>query len=239
MATGTDAGGTWNTTAGNKTVVATPALNDLIVVIHGMSGWASGDDSVVTDNNAGGGGTYHRIGTATAPMSQGGGTAGALWISIRNALISSATSTTFTVTNTGDTGGGLTVLRFSGMSRVGSQAVKQSVGEDNQTENPPTITFGATTGTNNPVILACFGEDNPASLTPPTGFTEAEDTGYATPTSGVQICWDDAGNTATLFSWSGGALIDHNEVGLELDTTAAPTAFLKDLIGAGIIPWPR
>lgn len=239
MATGTDAGGTWNTTAGNKTVVATPALNDLIVVIHGMSGWASGDDSVVTDNNAGGGGTYHRIGTATVPMSTGGGTAGALWISIRNALISSATSTTFTVTNTGDTGGGLTVLRFSGMSRVGSAAVKQSVGEDNQTENPPTITFAATTDTNNPVILACFGEDNPASLTPPTGFTEAEDTGYATPTSGVEICWDDAGNAATLFSWSGGALIDHNEVGLELDTSAAPTAFLKDLIGAGIIPWPR
>ena len=46
MATGTDAGGTWNTTAGNKTVIATPASNDLIVVVHGMSGWASADDSV-------------------------------------------------------------------------------------------------------------------------------------------------------------------------------------------------
>lgn len=239
MATGTDAGGTWNTTAGNKTVVATPAVNDLIVVVHGMSGWASGDNSTITDNNADGLGTYHRIGTATVPMSQGGGTGGALWISIRNALVGSGTSTTFTCTNTGDTGGGLTVLRFSGMTRVGSQAIKQSKGENTQTENPPTLTFNATTNTNNPIVLAVLGEDNPAGVTPPTGFTEADDTGWASPTTGIEVCWDDSGNTATLFSWSGGALTDHNEVGLELDTSAPPTALLKDLIGAGIIPWPR
>ena len=33
----TSLGETWNTTAGNKTVTATPAVNDLIVVIHGIS----------------------------------------------------------------------------------------------------------------------------------------------------------------------------------------------------------
>jgi hypothetical protein len=223
MATGTDAGGTWNTTAGNKTVVATPAASDLIVVVHGMSGWASGDDSVVTDNNSDGFGSapgYFRIGTATAPMSQGGGTAGALWISVRNSLIGSATSTTFTVTNTGDTGGGLTVLRFSGMTRRGAEAIRQSKGDDNGTESPPTITFGATTLTGNPVILACMGEDSPLAITPPTGFTEADDTGWATPTTGIEVCWDDAGNTATLFSWTGGATTDHNDVGIELNTDA-------------------
>jgi hypothetical protein len=221
MATGVDAGGTWNTTAGNKTVVATPAVNDLIVVIHGMSGWASGDNSTITDNNADGLGTYTKIGAS--PLSTGGGTAGALWISIRNALVGSATSTTFTATNTGDTGGGLTVLRFSGMSRVGAAAARQNTGESSATENPPTITFGATTLTDNPVVLAVMGEDNPAGVTPPTGFTEADDTGWSTPTTGIEVCWDDAGNTATLFAWSGGALTDHNEVGVELDTTAPPT----------------
>ena len=239
MATGTDAGGTWNTTAGNKTVTATPTANDLIVVVHGMSGWASGDNSTITDNNAGGGGTYHRIGTATAPLSTGGGTAWALWISVRDNLISSATSTVFTVTNTGDTGGGLTVLRFSGMSRVGSQAVKQSKGESTATKNPPTITFAATTDTNNPIVLAVMGEDNPAAVTPPVGFTEADDTGWASPVTGIEVCWDDSGNAATLFSWSGGALTDHNEVGIELDTSAAPTGALKDIISRGIIPWVR
>ena len=224
MATGTDAGGTWDTAAGNKTVVATPTANDLIVVVHGISGWASGDDSVITDNNSDGLGTYYRLGSATAPLSTGGGTACALWFSVRNALVGSATSTTFTATNTGDTGGGLTVLRFSGMSRVGAQAILQSIGESTQTENPPTITLGANTNTNNPVILAVMGEDNPAALTSPAGFTEADDTGWGSPATGVQVCWDDAGNVATLFSWSAGALTDHNEIAVELDTSAAPTA---------------
>lgn len=243
MATGTNAGGTWDTNAGNKTVVATPAASDLIVVVHGMSGWASGDDSVVTDNNADGNGNYYRIGTATAPMSTGGGTAGALWISVRNFLIGSATSTTFTVTNTGDTGGGLTVLRFSGMQRTGHRAVRQSSGESNQTENPPSITFNGfgndaadATRSTNAIVLACFAEDNPASLTPPTGFTEAEDTGYATPTSGVQVCWVDSGQNTDFYSWSGGAVTDHNEVGVELDASALA---IKDLIGARIVPFLR
>jgi hypothetical protein len=237
MAVGTDAGGTWNTTGGAKTVVATPAANDLIVVVHGMSGWVAGDTSVVTDDNSGGAGVYTQIGGN--PLSNGGGTACALWVSIRNSLIGSASSTTFTVTNVGDTGGGLTVLRFSDMTRVGSSAAKQNIGESTATENPPTITFGATTLTANPVILAVMGEDNPPALTSPTGFTEADDTGWATPTSGIQVCWDDAGNTATLFSWSAGALTDHNEVGVELDTSVL-SAILKDIIGGmGVVPKPR
>jgi len=184
-----------------------------------MGGWASGDDSTITDNNSDGLGTYHKIGTATAPLSTGGGTAMAAWISVRNSPIGSASSTVFTTTNTGDTGGGLTVLRFSGFSRFGSSAVKQSKGESTATENPPTLTFGATTLTGNPIVLACFGEDNPLAITPPTGFTEADDTGWATSTSGIEVCWDDSGNTATVFSWTGGATTDHNDVGIELDAS--------------------
>jgi hypothetical protein len=221
MATGTDAGGTWNTTAGNKTVVATPESGDLVVVIHGMGGWASGDNSTITDNNSDGAGSspgYYRLGSATSPLSTGGGTAMSLWISVRNTLIGSASSTTFTCTNTGDTGGGLTVLRFSGMSRRGAEAIRQYKGESTATENPPTITFPATTLTGNPVILACMGEDNPLGITQPAGFTEADDTGWASSTAGIEVCWDDAGNTATLFSWSGGATTDHNEAGIELNT---------------------
>ena len=227
MATGTHAGSTWNTTAGNKTVVATPASGDLIVVIHGMSGFAGADDSTITDNNSDGNGTYTKIGAS--PLSTGGGTAGALWISIRDSLIGSATSTTFTATNSGDTGGGLTVMRFSGMSRVGSSAARQNVGQSSQTENPPVIAFSGVTLTANAIMLGVFGEDNPAGVTPPGGFSEAVDTGWATPTSGVEVCWDDSGNTASSYAWSGGALTDHNEVGVELDTSAVTSVGTLDI----------
>jgi hypothetical protein len=125
------------------------------------------------------------------------------------------------------------------MSRVGVQAVRQNIGESSATESPPTITFESTTLTENPVILAMMCENNPATATEPTGFTEADDTGWATPTTGVQVCWDDSGNTATLFSWAGGGMIDHNEIGVELDTSAAPTTMLKDIIGRGVVPRAR
>jgi len=239
MATGTDAGGTWNTNAGNKTVTATPAVDDLIVVVHGISTWASGDNSVITDNNPGGAGTYERLGTATAPLSTGGGTSCALWISVRTALITSADSTVFTATNTGDTGGGLTVLRFSGMTRTGLAAIRQFKGESSQTENPPTITFNVPLLTGNPVILAVMGEDNVASVTPPAGFSEADDTGWNVPTTGIEVCWADSGNATSELAWSGGSLTDHNEGGIELDTSTALGTVIKDLIGAGIIPRPR
>lgn len=239
MATGTHAGSTWDTNAGNKTVIATPVANDLVVVVHAMSGWASGDSSTITDNNSDGLGTYTRIGTATTPLSTGGGTNGALWISVRNALVGSATSTTFTATNVGDTGGGLTVLRFSGMTRVGSAAIRQSIGESTQTEAPPTVTFASACLTQNPVILAVFGEDNPANLTPPTGFTEAVDTGWLTPASGIQVCWANSGVTTAGITYStpGTNLTNHNDVGLELNTSAL--LVLKDVIGSGITPGPR
>lgn len=212
MAAVTSLGNTWNTTAGNKTVTATPAVGDLIVVVHGMSGQAGADDSVITDDNSGG--TYTKYNAA--PLSSGGGTQGALWISVRDSLIASATSTIFTATNSGDTGGGLTVLKVTGMTYAGAQAVRQVTGESSQTENPPSIDFSTNTLTGNPIILGCFAEDNPAGITPPTGFTEHTDTGWATPTSGVEVCSVDSGQTSSSYGWTGGAATDHNEVGIEL-----------------------
>lgn len=224
MATVTELGETWNTTAGNKAVTATPAVDDLIVVVHGMSGWASGDTSVITDDQSG---TYTQIGAN--PLSTGGGTAGALWISIRTALIPSAVSTIFTATNSGDTGGGLTVMKVTSMSRTGGNAALQNKGESTQTESPVVLTFAANTLTTNPIVLGVFGEDSPAALGPPTGFTETTDTGWATPTSGIHVCFVSSGQTAAAYTYASGAFTDHNEVGVELDTTAAP-------VGASFIP---
>jgi len=225
MAVGTNAGQTWNTTAGNKTVVATPALNDLIVVIHGMSGQFGSDNSTITDNNSDGLGTYTKYGAGTGnPYATVGVSGIAIWFSVRDALVGSASSTTFTATNSGDTGGGLTVLRFSGMTLAGAAAVLQSVAESAQSETPPEVTFSSTTLTGNPVILATMVDDDTPNFTPPSGFTEATDTGWTTPAAGIEVCWDDSGNTATLFSWTG-ALggTAHANIGIELDTGTAST----------------
>lgn len=216
MATFTEAGETWNTTAGNKTVVATPSSNDLIVVVGGASGMAGADDIVISDNNSDGNGTYFRSVRAT-----GGGTTGMLDIWVRRNLIGSATSTTFTATITGDTGGGLTVMRLSGMYHTGYGAVRQSKGENDNTENPPSIAFTEATLTGNPILIAVMCEDNPAALTSPTSFTETTDTGWATPTTGVHVCFLNSGGTSSTYAYqTGGAATDHCEVAVELDASA-------------------
>lgn len=235
MATVTHAGSTWNSldSPSGRTVVATPAAGDLIVVLHGISAWASGDDSTISDNQSG---TYTKIGTATAPLSSGGGTNLAWWISVRNES-ATAVSHTFSQTDSGGTGGGLTVYRIAGMSRYGSSAIKQTDGESTQTENPPSLTFAAATISGNPVILGVLGEDNPPALTPPTGFTEGNDQGWATPTSGVETCFINDGGGGTTFAWSAGALTDHNECGIELDASAAVTPPPRPTIVLQAVPY--
>ena len=211
----------WNTTAGTKSTASlAPTVDDLIVVIHGMSGWASGDTSVITDDQ---GGVYTQIGAD--PLSTGGGTGGALWISIRTTLFPATVQTIFTATNVGDTGGGLTVLFVSGMSRTGANAALQNKGESTQTESPVVITFGAATQASSVIILGCLGEDNPSNLGPPTGFLELTDTGWNTPTTGIHVCSVNSGKTLSAYTYAGGSFIDHNEVGVELDTSVPPAGW--------------
>lgn len=219
MATWTEAGETWNTTAGNKTVVATPSANDLIVVVAGATS-ASTPTISVSDNNSDGNGTYFLIASGS-----GGGTGGLVRIYVRRALIGSATSTTFTATIGTDTGGGLTVMRLSGMYYTGYGAVRQFAQESTQTENPPSIAFNAATLTGNPILIACLCEDNPAALTSPTGFTETTDTGWATPTTGIHACFINSGATNSTYAYqTGGAATDHCEVAVEMDASAFDAA---------------
>lgn len=215
MATWTEAGETWNTTAGNKTVVATPSANDLIVVVAGATS-ASTPTISVSDNNSDGNGTYFLIATAS-----GGGTNGLIRIYVRRDLIGSASSTTFTATIGTDTGGGLTVMRLAGMYYTGYGAVRQFAQESTQTENPPSIAFSAATLTGNPILIGCLCEDNPAALTSPTGFTETTDTGYATPTTGIHACFINSGATNSTYAYqTGGSATDHCEVAVEMNAAA-------------------
>jgi len=73
----------WNTTAGNKTITATPTAGDLIVIVAPATGVAT---SSVTDDKAGG--TYAKISSSFTGFS----TAGDLSIWIRNALITTGTA---------------------------------------------------------------------------------------------------------------------------------------------------
>jgi hypothetical protein len=215
MATVTHAGSAWTTTAGNKTLTATPAANDLIVVIAPATGVAT---SSVTDNNADGLGTYTQVDSDRTGWS----TAGHLSVWVRTALVGSATSTVFTAAQAGSTGGGLDVFRISGMTRTGTAAVRQSNGQSTGTSGTtPAPAMGSAVLTGNPVIgAACCGTNASTNFTPRTGWTEATDLGYNVPAAGMETAFISSGETGTTLTWGSTAPSAFASVAVELDASA-------------------
>ena len=205
---------TWNTTAGNKTASITPAVNGLLVVICGSSGETT--DPTVTDNQ---GGTYTKI-----LISVRSGTGSAIWGYIRDSLVSSAVSHTVTYApGATDTGGGLEVLEFSGMSKTGAAAALQSAAHQNQASGTTLApVFGATTLTTNPIVGAANQLAN-STFTPPASFTERGDTAYTTPNNNLETATVDSGQTLTTVTWGSASSGQCCALVIELDASAAAT----------------
>lgn len=217
----TFAGVTWNTTAGNKTVVATPAVGDLIVIVCANSGRTSAQAPTLTDNNSSG--TYTQVKAATKNTS-----ADSMWVFVRTAVIPAASSTTFTFAPSGgaDSGGGLAVYRVTNNTGTGASAVRQSGSQDNQSAATPSITLSSPIVWDHAVIGGVFtGTNGSANSAPPSGFTEDVDQGYNTPASGLEAVSFGGGTQASTIAW----------------TAATPSAFcsiLVELQGPLAVPGP-
>lgn len=223
MAAVTHAGSTWNTTAGNKTVTATPAVNDLIVVVASSSGLSGGTTSVTDDNSSG---TYTQVDSDRTGFS----TTGTLTVWVRDTLIGSATSTVFTAAQSGSSGGGLTVLRVSGMGVAGSVAVRSNGGQSAGTGGTaPAPVLSNTPLSQNPVIGALgTGNNSTANATPRSSpqYAEHSDLGYNTPATGIEVMSIDSGETSATITWGSNVTNAWASVAIEL---RAP--FAKQEIG--------
>lgn len=212
-------GSTFNTTAGTKTVVATPAIGDLIVVITCNSGRTTAQSGTLSDNQGSGhASSYAQINSFTKKTS-----ADSMWAYVRGDTIRAASSTTWTFTPTAtDTGGGLQVFKITGMSVAGLAAIRQSAIVSNQASGSapaPALDVVALTG--NALIGAMMNATSPAGMTQPTGFTESVDTGWSTPTEGVETCFASSGITASTITWGSSSASAFGALVLELDATAA------------------
>lgn len=217
---------TWTTAANDKTVTATPAVGDLIVVIAGTSGLAGGTTNV-SDNQAVAS-TYTQINADFTGFS----TTGVLTAWVRNRLITAASSTTWTASQGGSSGGGLCVLRISGMSIVGLGAVRgcggQSSGGAGSTPAPVLLrrvgtifsgTQAALTG--NVMISAVCNGATAASMTVRSSPAYAEDfdNGYSTPSTGLCVSHINSGETASTITWGSTSATTFASIALELDAS--------------------
>lgn len=217
---------TFNTTAGSKTVTATPAASDLIVIITAHSGNTSTSATPPTDNNSDGLGTYAFV---TSALKNGSADVMCVWV--RKNKIGSATSTVFTHAPGTTTGGGLAVLKVTGMTIAGLLAAIRSGASANQASGgTPSVSLGAAANTNNPVIGAVFSATNSTTtVANNASYTERFDNGYATPTSGLEVMTRDSGETGSSVSWGGTVASAFCAVLIELDVTVpAASSTLTD-----------
>jgi len=193
-------GSTFNTTTGSHTVTATPAVDDLIVIVCGNTGITA--NPTVSDNNSDGLGAYTQIVGALKATS-----VDKLFVYVRNGKIGSATSTIFTVTGASSTGGGLNVFAISGALEVGSAAVRQSAKQENQAAGvpAPAPVLANAALTTHTMIGAIFNGTNPATMTQRAApaYAEQYDVGYNGPPTGLETMTLDSGETASTITWGG------------------------------------
>lgn len=212
------------TTAGNKTLTATPTLNDLIIIVTAKTESAAVDIVAPTDNNSGGAGTYV---AALASQPSHGSNNGRLQIWVRTALIASATSTIFTSTQAGSSGGGLGVFRVAGMTFTGSSAVRAAATQTSGTAaTTPTPVLAGAALTANALIGAVINSTTAPILTPrgTPAYTEAFDVSYATPTLALEVMHINSGETGTSIAWGSTSATAFGSAIVELDTSAGAAA---------------
>ncbi len=226
MAVVTLLGSQFLTASGTKTVTASPAVGDLIVIVTAHTGNTS--TAAPTDDNQSG--TYTKIGSSAVKATS----ADIMQFWVRNNLIGNATSTVFTHAPGTSTGGGLAVIKITGMSKFSSYAVRQSALQSNQASGTPTPVFGSAALTGNSIIGAVFNASNTAALTPRASpaYSELLDTGYNSPAAGLEVMAINSGETATSIAWGGSSATAYCSFIVELDTTS-PTAKMLGALGAG------
>jgi hypothetical protein len=218
MAAVTSLGATFTTASGTKTVTATPAVNDLIVIVTAHSGNTA--NVAPTDNN--GTGTYVLVNSCVKAAS-----ADTMQVWVRTALIASAVSTVFTHAPGTTSGGGLFVLKITGMSRFGGNAVRQSAIQSNQSASgTPAPVLPSVPLSANPIIGAVFNATSPATMTPRASYTEFSDLGYSTPTTGCEDMAINSGETSATITWGGTSASAFCSIALELDTGTGATPTL-------------
>lgn len=170
-----------------------PAIGDVPVVVGHASGSTVGGGGAFScvDNR---GGTYARV--ETAEKATGVDTA---YVMVRDTPCSSALTHTVTMSWSGDTPTGYTMVVYlvTGLAAGGATAVRQAAKAENQAAGTPAVTFGAACLTGNPEIHYVACAQNPAAITTPSGVTEDYDNGYATPTQGGWAGHRDSGFTGT------------------------------------------
>lgn len=222
-------GGTSGTS--NRTATITPAVGDLFVVFCNASG-NTNSAPTCSDNN---GGTYSLVGTAAKNSS-----ADMMSCFVRDSLLPNTTSTVVTVATGSNTAAEIVIVAVSGMAKSSSGAVRQSGKQANQAASTtPAPALPASALTVNVTLGAVGNTTTPATMTSPSGWTERQDVGQSTPSTGLEVVSRDSGFTGTTVTWGSTSGSAYASFVVELDGSdsgaAAVTLGSVSSSGAGAV----
>jgi hypothetical protein len=127
-----------------------------------------------------------------------------VWVGSAGSTASSQTLTFDTAVDPG-TGTMISIYEVTGMTKFGSSAVRQVARNNGAGTVTPTAVFPGVCLTGNPTLASLGNVTNPAGMTgAPTGWTQAIDTGYASPAHGIQLVHRNSGFTGTTITWDAG-----------------------------------
>ncbi len=194
----------------------TPSAGSLLVVAITTTGTASVGS--VTGTQAGQ--TFTNVNTAVRNAS-----ADRSYIFVSDALTTATSQTvSFNCSSDAATGAMVQVFSIADMSRVGIGAIKQSTLSQNQAASTtPSTIFSIAPLTSNIIIASISNATNPSGLTPPANFTEVINTGYSTPSTGIDTIYKESGYTATTITWGSTSATVWGGIAVEVDTSATGT----------------
>ena len=212
----TSAAGGGTTLTADRTCTITPAVNDLLVVFCNVS-VNTNDAPTCSDGNTGG--TYSLI--FCVPFNSSGSR---LSCFVRDALVPNTTSTVVTVATGANDAGEIVIVAVAGMVKLGAAAVLQSATQANQAAGAPAPAPAFTNSANaaNMIVGVVGNGSNPAGMAPPSNtwipWTEKQDAGQATPSTGLEVCSINFGFTEKTVTWGGNSATAFASGIIELDT---------------------
>lgn len=113
------------------------------------------------------------------------------------------------------------VVFIRGLNRPGRGAVRSAaIGEIQTAGGTPNLTMPQAMLSDSSVIVGLTNATNPATVTPPAGFTEILDTGLVNPTSGFEVATRNSGQTGTTITWGSTSATADGVIAVELSSRA-------------------
>jgi len=202
----------------------TPTADSLLVVIAFAT---STNNGVIT----GGGLTW------TNRFFDGSGTSVALIATAQVGGAPGSMTVTFDCTGDAATGCAFTVFQVTGHNASVPLAQASTGLSSFGTGATPAVTLAAARNTLNAYMAGAFNVTNPAGIAQPSGWTETADTGYSTPTIGMETAFRAGGETSATITWGGVSASAGSAYAIEINEAslpAAPTTVPNSLMLMGV-----